>query len=202
MPEKEPEPHHDPHPDKEIDEDGDMALLAKIEALRGQQQQPMGMPGMGYGGMGGMQPQPMFPMSPEACLVRGIAPGSMFVPGSGYPNTGYPPMPMQNMMGMGMGMQQPVHPFQGMPRPAAVFNHMMPQSAFPPAPPIMPTNMGSPYPAGIPVTSLPTADYGAAGFRSLPTPVSAFQGWQTPDSSSGGREEGRGRNCHKICHEK
>lgn len=203
-PEPEPEPQPEPEPEPEKDEDEDMALLAKIEALRARNQLTSFSGGFGGPAIGGMRP-PIIPLDPTACLIRGLAPGSAFVPGMGY-MSGAPTHPFQGM-NMNMG---------GRGGPTAVFNHMMPQSfpmspgAYPPSPAFGPNimpNMGFPAfnpNAGIPVSSLPQSpDVG-----SYPPPVGppvpgsmlSFHDWKQDSGQQVAGGE-KGRNCHKICHQ-
>lgn len=186
-PEPEPEPHHEPEaePDKEIDEESDMALLAKVEAMRAQSHVSSFSRGFGGQVMPGMRP-PIIPLDAAACLMRGLAPGSAFVPGMGYLSGGQVP-----------------HPFQGMntgQRPPTVFNHLM-TASFPgangyPSQPGFAQGMGLPmFPpgSGIPVSSLP----------SVSPDFASFSNWQQQQpgqqqASVGGE---RGGKCHKICHQ-
>ena len=158
-PEAEPEPADDPEPEpesepesKEVDEESDLALLSKIEALRGQRVSMLHKPFAPSPWTPGVPTPNIVPLDPLTCLARGLAPGSVFIPGMGFMNAA------------GAPAAAGVHPFQGM-RPPLIMNHLVPpmQAAFP--------GVGAPAVGpGMPAEQL----------NGMP---------------------GRGRNCHKICHE-
>ena len=103
QPDSEPEP--EPEADREIDEETDMALLQKWQVKQGQRSpassEDLLMPAPGFAAR-----SPIMMLDPVTCLIRGLAPGSAFVPGMGYLN------PLQ---ANGYGRASP---FQGMSPPS------------------------------------------------------------------------------------